>query len=152
MSEVKSFNKGGRPAKNGDEKRIHNVVFRLTEAELSEFKKIFKDSSQPTIRKFLMDSYMNKKTPAKISAADIELFNIIKTNVKDIHLVASNVNQIAAKINSMKGDVSETILGYELKKTLTYLSEMKILEEKIVEIASLISDKTFNNDSKNNNR
>ena len=143
MESVSDVRKGGRPAKSREERRTHNVVFRLNSAEVSEFNRLYSESGAPTIRKFIMDSYRRRQPSVGISEADSELFSLIKSNVRDVRMVSSNINQIAAKINSMKGDVSEKILGYEVKKAIAYLSDLAILEEKIADIALDISHKNL---------
>lgn len=145
MSKDFSINRGGRPKKKFTERRNHNVVFRLNEEEHKTFKELFKESKAPTVRRFLMDAYLSRRV-VSVGEGEAELFSVIKSNVRDIHGIAANVNQLAAKINSMKGDVSDTVLGYELKKNLKYLSEIMVLEEKIVEFGGVISERFFAND------
>lgn len=138
-----SIRKGGRPPKKASEKRTRNVVFRLTDEEYNEFRKLYLESGKLTVRKFLMDSYLNRKGIKTGPSLDAEIFTLLRTNVKDIHAVGVNVNQIAAKINSMKGDISDQVLGYEVKKMLVSLSEISPMEETVVKAAECIIESFF---------
>lgn len=137
-----SINRGGRPKKEDSLKRSKRVEFRLNEEEFREFRELFVKSGAPTVRRFLMDAYL-KRVVVSASGKEAEMFTLLKGNIRDLRSISSNVNQVAAKINSMKGDVSDLVLGYEVKKAIGYLSEISVLEESIVKIADDVSDKFF---------
>lgn len=104
---------------------------------------MFLQSGAATVRRFLMDAYLNRGGVKAGASVDAEMFSLMKSNLRDIHSLSVNVNQIAAKINSMKGDVSDQVLGYEVKKTASYLSELSLLEERVVKIGEGIIESFF---------
>ena len=65
-----------------------------------------------------------------------------KRNITDIHKLCVNVNQIAKKINSIKTDVSISVLEYELRHLSELIIEIKN-EEKIMKSQSQIIVKEF---------
>ena len=119
------------------------MEFRLTDKEYGEFRELFIQSGTATVRRFIMDAYLKRNVAGHCSSGHNELFTQLRNNVRDIHSLSANVNQVAAKINSMKGDVSDLVLGYELKKALSYLSEISLMEECVVKAGERLIENFF---------
>lgn len=135
------MNKKGRPLAK-EEKKECRISAYLTKTEKKEFDIAFKKSGWESVAKFIKKATMGSGIQVKTPYTDADLYNEMQRNITDIHKLCVNVNQIAKKINSIKTDVSISVLEYELRHLSELIIEIKN-EEKIMKSQSQIIVKEF---------
>lgn len=135
----------GRRPLNIDEKKTERVHIRLTKKQKKELLNEAKNLGFSSLTALLLDKIYTKISTKNTPQLSLEQFTVIEKSQKEISRIASNINQVTKKINSLSsGENDIKAFVFNLNKIRENMDEIAIEQSNIYKILDEISAARFN--------
>ena len=130
-------NKGGRPKQSI--LKTHNICVRVTDSEKEILLNNAKQQHYSTISAYVHHRLFSRNFSRNIHTFSFQDAIRIEEVYHELSRCGVNINQVAKKINSLREEIDDSILIYEVKKLQEILT---IVEKNSQEIYKLLIEKT----------
>lgn len=135
----------GRRPLNIDEKKTERVYIRLTKMQKKELLNEAKNLGFSSLTALLLNKIYTKISTKNTPQLSLEQFTIIEKSQKEISRIASNINQVTKKINSLSSSENDIkAFVFNLNKIRENMDEIAIEQSNIYKILDEISAARFN--------